>query len=125
MADYLDKVNRDLRRAKRNVDRVAKTIGDGGVPVPIDQSSIDALKQALVADIEKIFTSKFEEMKGERKVSIDPASMSELQSAVTGAVSKMPVPVPQEAAPVTYRVDSIVTDREGNILSADIRPVTN
>jgi transcription antitermination factor NusG len=116
MADYLDKVNRDLRRAKRNVDRVAKTIGDGGVPVPIDQSSIDALKQALVADIEKIFTSKFEEMKGERKVSIDPASMSELQSAV---------PVPQEAAPVTYRVDSIVTDREGNILSADIRPVTN
>ena len=124
MADR-NNMNRNLRRAKRNFDRVVEEMGQGGTPVPIDDSSIEALKQALVSEIEKIFTSKFDEMKAEQKISIDPESMNELQGAVTSAVSKMPVPVQQQASAVSYRVDSIVTDREGNILSADIRPVAD
>jgi hypothetical protein len=120
MGEDLGKVNRDLRRAKR----MARALSENGMPVKIDPASIETLQASLINGIEKAFEGKLDDLKAEQKLSIDPASISELQVAVTSAVSKMPVPVQQQQAkPVSYRINSIVTDREGNILSADIHPI--
>ena len=120
MGEDLGKVNRDLRRAKR----MARALGENGMPVKIDPASIETLQASLINGIEKAFEGKLEDLKAEQKLSIDPTSISELQVAVTSAVSKMPVPVQQQQAkPVSYRINQIVTDREGNILSADINPI--
>lgn len=119
MAD-LGKMNRDVRRAKR----MTRMLSETGMPVKIDEASINTLQASLIDGIEKAFAGKLDEMKAEQKLSIDPASIGELQNAVTSAVSKMPVPVQQQQSkPVSYRISSIVTDREGNILSADINPI--
>jgi hypothetical protein len=116
----LGKMNRDVRRAKR----MTNMLSESGLPVKIDPNSIGELQASLISGIEKAFEGKLDELKAEQKLSIDPASIGELQNAVTSAVSKMPVPVQQQQAkPVSYRINQIVTDREGNILSADINPI--
>lgn len=125
MAQNLTELSKGARRAKQTVN----AIKSAGFPVQIDKASIDSMVKMLAAAIEDAVTRVAAEASGGEIIIPEPLSIEDLRSAFSEAVSQLKIDVPpappaKEREPITkYTIDNIVTDRSGNILSADIVPI--
>ncbi len=123
---------------QRSIDAIKASLVDG-ITEALTTSLVSGIEQAFsgiesaLAGTQASLAGRFDQMteaQRAQQVSIDPQAIGQLQDAVVRAVASiqmpyMPVSERTESKPSRYRVNNVVTDRSGNILSADINPLEN
>ena len=98
------------------------------MPVIVDRDTINGIVDPLLQAIESMVARLDKpEVPNEDKTSDIILELKAMNESIVAAVNKLNKPAEEKSKPVkrdpiAYRVENIVSDRSGNILSADIKP---